>query len=68
MSVLRHKRTWESVIQKNCEAILIAHVAAGFAVLARLAAIPVATMYAIFGLLVHLPLAIQEPYNPRDWK
>jgi uncharacterized membrane protein YphA (DoxX/SURF4 family) len=48
-----------------------AHIAAGLAILsgirARLAAILLAAMFAVFGLLVHLPSLVAEPESHLNW-
>ena len=49
----------------------VAHLAAGIALLAgvkaRLAAILLTVMFAVFGVLVHLPLLIAGPHNHLNW-
>jgi uncharacterized membrane protein YphA (DoxX/SURF4 family) len=48
-----------------------AHIAAGIALLtgfkARLAAILLTVMFAVFGVLVHLPLLIADPHSHMSW-
>jgi uncharacterized membrane protein len=49
----------------------IAHIAAGLAILsgirARMAAIALTAMFAIFGILVHAPLLLADPHNHLYW-